>query len=167
MTTRLPSRAALLLAFALGATPAFAQNQPSNEPAPGTPPSTQAQPAPMTPQGKRLETRVERHIAELHRRLQITAQEEPQWSAFAQIMRENAARMDQAFQARAQQGPNMNAVEDLRTYAAVVQAHAEGMQRLVPAFEALYNSLTPQQQKTADQVFRDFEQRRTQRRHAG
>ena len=44
----------------------------------------------------------------------------------------------------------MNAIDDLRSYAAIAQAHAEDMQRLVPAFETLYGTLTPAQQKDAD-----------------
>lgn len=157
--------AVALVSFALGAVPALAQIPPGQ---PATqPPMGQVQPG-MPAQGQtsmkdRRLMRVEQHITELHRQLHITAAEEPQWSAFAQVMRENAAHMEQAFQSRAQQGANMNALDDLRSYAAVAQAHAEDMQRLLPAFEALYGSLSPQQRKTADEVFRDFEQRRDRR----
>ena len=110
-------------------------------------------------------TRLEDHIAEMHRRLHITAAEQPQWDAFAQVMRDNAERMDQAFKARATQGANMNAVDDLRSYAAIAQAHADDMQRLVPAFEQLYSTLTPAQQKEADVMFRTFERRGDRRRN--
>ncbi|HET9018717.1 MAG TPA: Spy/CpxP family protein refolding chaperone [Acetobacteraceae bacterium] len=162
MTARFPTyaAAAALLALALGTAPAARAQTGTDQP--GT---TQPAPAPapmqpgQTPAPSRRMERVERHIAELHRRLHITSQEEAQWNAFAQVMRDNAARMDQAFQARRAQGPNMNAIEDLRSYAAVAQAHADDMQRLIPAFEALYQAMPQQQQKTADEVFRDFERR--------
>ena len=162
MTARLLTHAAAaaLLALAISTAPARAQtgsDQPGAQPAPAP---TQGQ---MPMKDRRME-RVERHIAELHRRLNITPQEEPLWNAFAQVMRENAAHMDQTFKARHAQGANMNAVDDLRSYAAVAQAHAEDMQRLIPAFQALYEAMPQQQQKTADQVFRDFEHRREQRR---
>jgi hypothetical protein len=164
MTTRLPSRTAAIALFvlALGTSAALAQSQPADQPATAAPPGATATPgqAPAMAPDKRMAARVEQHITELHRRLHITAAEEPQWKAFAQVMRDNAMHMDQAFMARAQQGANMNAVDDLRSYAAVAQAHAEDMQRLIPAFQTLYSSLTPQQQKTADEVFRDFEHRR-------
>lgn len=121
----------------------------------GTAPAARAQTAAPSPRMQR----VERHIAELHRRLDITPAEEPQWNAFAQVMRDNAMHMDQAFQARRAKGPSMNALEDLRSYAAVAQAHADDMQRLIPAFQALYDTMPPQQKTVADQVFRDFEHR--------
>lgn len=152
---------AALLAGALFLAPVPAAAQSNDQPQAGQ----GTQPMQGNMKDRRM-MRVEQHIAELHRRLHITAAEEPQWNAFAQIMRDNALHMDQAFQARAAQGPNMSAVDDLKSYAAVAQAHAEDMQRLVPAFESLYSALSPQQQKTADEVFRDFEQRRG-RPHAG
>ena len=45
--------------------------------------------------------RVEARIKELHAQLRITPAEEPQWNEFAQVMRENARDMDQAFMQRA------------------------------------------------------------------
>jgi len=183
MTARLLTHAAAaaLLALAVGSLPAVAQTDTGTAPtgtaptgtAPSgttaTPPSAQAQPvmpAP-TPAARRMMSRVEKHIAELYSRLHITQAEEPQWRAFAQVMRENAEHMEHAFQAREHEGANMNALEDLRSYAAVAEAHAEDMQRLVPAFQALYEAMPAQQQRTADQVFRTFERRREMRHHAG
>jgi len=174
MIVRLPTHAAAaaLLAFALGTAPALAQTttdqQPTTQtPAQAQPPAATPAPAPA-PAGKttRRMTRLEDHIAEMHRQLHITADEQPQWDAFAQVMRDNAERMDQAFKARATQGVNMNAIDDLRSYAAIAQAHADDMQRLVPAFEKLYGTLTPAQQKEADVMFRSFE-RRGKRRGPG
>lgn len=155
MTARFLTRAtaAAVIALALGAAPAaHAQNVPEQ---PGAQPM---QPGQAPAASHRME-RVERHITDLHHRLQITAQEEPQWTAFAQVMRENAERMDQAFAARRARGQGMNAVDDLRSYAAIAERHAQDMQRLVPAFEALYSAMPPAQQKLADRVFHDFEHR--------
>ncbi len=174
MTVRLPTHAAAaaLLAFALGAAPALAQTGTDQQPA-AQPPAQAQTPAPapaptMTPapMKDRRMTRLDQHIAEMHRRLHITAAEQQQWDAFAQVMRDNAAQMEQAFKARAGAGASMNAVDDLKTYAAIAQAHAEGMQRLVPAFQQLYSALTPAQQKDADVMFRNFE-RRNEHHHAG
>ncbi len=151
--------AAALLAVVGGAVPALAQTTPDTTTPGATAPGG-------TPPNRMTQERVEKHIAELHRRLHITPQEEPTWTAFAQVMRDNAAHMDQVFRARSE-SPNMNAMDDLRSYAAVAQAHAEDMQRLLPAFQTLYTSLSPEQQHTADQVFRDFEKRRGRRNPAG
>ncbi len=170
MTIRLPTHAAAaaLIAVALGALPALAQSTPDQPPAaapapaptqpPGIAPSPMPAPTQPPANGRRM-TRLDQHIAEMHRRLHITAAQEPQWQAFAQVMRENAARMDTAFKARSAQGADMNAVDDLKTYAAVAQTHAEDVQRLVPAFEQLYGALTPAQRKDADVMFRSFERR--------
>jgi protein CpxP len=161
MTLRKSARAALAVALALGlATPTLAQNAPEPTqspvppPAPGSPP-----PERVAPKMNTNADRVERHIAELRRRLKVTPAQKTQWDAFAQVMRDNAARMDKAFEARSA-NPNMNALDDLKAYAAIAQTHAEDMQRLLPAFEALYGAMTPDQQKVADTVFRDFENRR-------
>ena len=51
---------------------------------------------------------VEAHIQALHDQLQITPAEAPQWAAFAQVMRENAEAMGQAFQARGAGYAQMN-----------------------------------------------------------
>jgi hypothetical protein len=47
--------------------------------------------------GKSMEERVENHIKQLHAQLRITPAEQPQWDQFAQVMRDNARDMDQAF----------------------------------------------------------------------
>jgi protein CpxP len=96
--------------IALLALPAAALAQPTQSPAPA------AAPSPMTSQpvpGKSMEERVENHIKQLHAQLRITPAEQPQWDQFAQVMRENARDMDQAFMQRAQQYPTMNAMQNM------------------------------------------------------
>jgi periplasmic protein CpxP/Spy len=152
MIHRLSSRVAmfLLLAACLPVGPAARAG--------GEPATLSAVDQAQTPRGKQIATSVERHIAELHKRLKIGAAQQPQWDAFAQVMRENAMHSDKLYKARAD-AENMNALEDLRSYASIAQAHADDVQRLVPAFEALYSTLTPEQQRAADQAFKEFEQR--------
>ena len=104
--------------------------------------------------GKNAEERVERRINELHSQLQITPAEEPQWNEFAQVMRENARDMDQAFMQRAQQFPTMNAVQNMQSYEQISQEHAQRVQKLLPAFQKLYDAMPEQQKRLADQVFR-------------
>jgi hypothetical protein len=70
-------------------------------------------------------------------------------------MRDNAKDLDQAYQQRAVSFSSMNAVENMQSYAQIEQARAQDMQKLVPAFQALYDSLSDQQKKAADQMFRN------------
>jgi len=157
MNTTFARGFALLLAAALANTPALAQTD-------ATPPPAAAPTLPMTappppPALNREEAaRVDHYIADLHRRLRITAAEQPQWDVFAQTVRDNATHMDQLSKAR-HDAAAMNAVEDLKSYAELAEAHAQDMQRLVPTFEALYAAMPPEQQKLADTEFKAFEAR--------
>jgi LTXXQ motif family protein len=141
--------AALLFAgpaFALDrtASPQLAQASPAT-PAP-------AQKPPMKPKKSRVD-RVEERIKQLHAELKITPAQEPAWDAVAQAMRDDAKAMEQAIEQR-HQAKSMSAVDNLKSYQAIADAHAQGLQKLVPAFQALYASMSPEQQKNADAVFR-------------
>ena len=142
------NRLALLAVAALLALPAAASAQSAQAPA------TAAPPAAATPTVKSAEERVERRIAELHAQLKITPAEQQQWDQFAQVMRDNAREMDQVFTQRAQQYESMNAVQNMQSYEQVAETHAQQLQKLVPAFQNLYNSMPDQQKQIADQVFR-------------
>ena len=96
--------------------------------------------------------RVDARIKSLHDRLKITAAQEPQWNAVAQVMRENAQSMDQVIQQR-HQTQDMTAVDDLKAYQAIAQAHLQNVQKLLPAFQALYDTLSPEQKNAADDAF--------------
>ena len=78
------------------------------------------------------------------------------------MMRENARDMDQAFMQRAQQFQSMNAVENMESYEQIAEAHARHLQKLVPAFQNLYNTMPDQQKQLADEVFRANAERRAQ-----
>ncbi|HXZ01681.1 MAG TPA: Spy/CpxP family protein refolding chaperone [Stellaceae bacterium] len=103
--------------------------------------------------------RIEQRIKSLHAALQITPDQEPQWNAVAQAMREQGQMTGQAIQQRAA-NPAMNAVDELKAYEAIVDAHAQGLQKLVPAFQALYASLSDDQKKKADVLFSHTPHRR-------
>lgn len=114
-------------------------------------PAKPAAPAPANP----LLQQVDRHLSDLHQRLKITAAQEPQWLQFAKVMHDNAVAMDQKFVDRAQHFRSMNAVQNMQSYAGIAQQHAEDVQHLVPAFQTLYDTLTPEQKKTADLLWRN------------
>jgi periplasmic protein CpxP/Spy len=127
------------------------------------PPAAEASPMAGHPvAGKNAEERVEGRIKELHAQLRITAAEEPQWNEFAQVMRENARDMDEAFIQRAQQFPTMNAVQNMQSYEQISEQHAQRLQKLVPAFQKLYDAMPDQQKRLADQVFRANAEKHTQ-----
>jgi periplasmic protein CpxP/Spy len=145
--------AALLLPAAVlaqtnpAAPPADADTAPQKSPAASAP----------SPRDKMLQM-VDRRIADLHAKLHITAAEEPQWGGFADVMRANARRMDDKVAERAGRFRTLNAVDNMRSYAGITQVHAENMQKLVPAFAGLYDSLSEQQKHTADEVWRSYAQ---------
>lgn len=97
--------------------------------------------------------RVEARIAELHKQLRITADQEALWGDVAQVMRTNEQNMHDRIAARSTKLKTMSAIDDLRSYEMIADAHADGLKRLIPAFEALYAQMTPAQQKHADHVF--------------
>jgi len=94
---------------------------------------------------------VDKQIADLKKQLKITPQQEPQFNAFAEIMRSNEQDLDKLMQ---QGGANRqpNAVEELKQAQQLAETQAAGMKRLVPALQALYDALSDQQKKVADQV---------------
>jgi hypothetical protein len=47
----------------------------------------------------------------------------------------------------------MTAVDDVKSYAAIADAHADGLKKFVSVFEALYNSMSDEHKKNADNVF--------------
>ena len=48
----------------------------------------------------------------------------------------------------------MTALDDLKNYQKVTQAHVDGLKNLIASFEALYAAMPDDQKKTADHVFR-------------
>jgi periplasmic protein CpxP/Spy len=100
---------------------------------------------------------VEQRITQLHAELKITANEESRWNAVAQAMRDNAAKMDKLVAEKQRTPPqNMTAIDDLQTYQEFTQQHLDGLKNLTSAFKSLYNSMSDEQKKNADQVFANF-----------
>jgi hypothetical protein len=162
---------ALLLTAGIGGAPAWAQSSPPATPtAPAVTTPAPTAPAPGAPaqtaQGRRAEAQAEKWIADLHSRLRITAAEQPQWDALAQVMRENAMHTDQVFSQELGNPAKATALDDMRAYATITEAHAEDIQKLLPAFEALYNAMSPEQKQTADNVFRQYARQSQSRRAA-
>jgi periplasmic protein CpxP/Spy len=153
---------------ALLAAPAAAFAQSNGTPgAAVTPPAPAEATSPMSARnvpGNSVEQRVEEHIRDLHAQLRITPAEQPQWQQFADVMRQNARDMDQQFAARRDQFGTMNALQNMQSYERIADAHAQNLQRLVPAFENLYNAMPDSQKRLTDQVFRENAEAHAQRR---
>ena len=168
MKITLPNRLAPTAVAALLFLPAAALAQSSQATAPALPqeappPAVASSPIAGHPvSGTTAAERVEHRIGELHAQLRITPTEQQQWDQFAAVMRENARDMDQAFMQRAQQFQSMNAVENMESYEQIAEAHARHLQKLVPAFQNLYNTMPDQQKQLADEVFRANAERRAQ-----
>ena len=160
MTPILSNRLASVAVAALLCLPTAALAQSSQTPASPAPEGAKpaaAQPSPLAGHpaaGKNAEERVEQRIKELHAQLRITAAERPQWDQFVQVMRENARDMDQAWLQRVDQFQSMNALQNMQSYEQIAEQHAQHLQKLVPAFQSLYNAMPDQQEQLADQVFR-------------
>lgn len=103
----------------------------------------------------RSNSQVEAHITQLHKQLKITQDQESDWNKMAQDMRDSAQQMSSLVAQRndAAKGKPMNAVDNLKNYAEIADAHADSLKKITPDFEALYDKMSPAQQKTADHLF--------------
>jgi protein CpxP len=138
--------AALLAASAASPASAWAQ-------APGQPPMTTPGKS-GAPDAAQLKQAVEQRIGALQTKLAITPAQTPDWNAFADAMRDNATSTDQLFRQRADNAASMSAVDNMKSYATIARSYADNTEKLSTAFASLYAKLSPDQQKTADQLFR-------------
>ena len=90
----------------------------------------------------------------LHAKLAITPAQEPAWQNLIQVMRANAQTMEALSTARADKARTATAVDDLKSYAEITTAHAEGLKKFIPVFETLYGSMSDAQKAQADTLFR-------------
>ncbi len=106
--------------------------------------------------------RVEQHINQLHTELRITPAQQGVWDQFAQVMRDNAKSMNDTLTQRGTTYASMNAAENMQSYAQVAEVHAQDTQKLAAAFQNLYSSMSDDQKKNADTVFRARSERAVQ-----
>lgn len=88
-----------------------------------------------------------------------------QWEQFAQVTHDNAQSIDAAFDYRADELPGMTAPEHIQSYAALAKERAQEAQELIPAVQALYDTMSDSRLRRADQVFRDDASHRESARH--
>ena len=97
---------------------------------------------------------VEGRIAYVKAELKITDAQAPLWNKVADSMRANAKAMDDLFAGmkRDPNAPRPNAVERLEMRSRMAAVRAQGDQQLLAAFKPLYDSLSPEQKKSADEL---------------
>lgn len=117
------------------------------------PPTTANGDTSAAPAANSRQAKVEERISDMHATLHITKAEEPQWDAFAQVMMDNAQTMDNLLSTNASKAESQNAQQMMQSYAAIAEQHAQDMQKLSAAFDKVYASLSPEQQKAADEMF--------------
>lgn len=147
--------ALILLAGASATGPALAQ--PASQPTPSQAAAAVDRVAPNPID------EVEIRIADLHRKMQITPEQEPRFKAYADALRANAQAMQGLFAQRTADA-DMSASARLHWYARLTATHAENINRLVPLFDALYQGLSEPQKQGADAAFEELRQRRAARR---
>ena len=142
----------VLVAAILVAGPAIAQ--------PAPPASSQQTAGPAAPRAvgalsRSMSASIEQHISQLHDQLQITPAQQPQWQQFAEVMRDNAAKMNRVVAKRSARSGAMSADQSMQSYAQLAQVHATNMQKLASSFAALYAGFPDSQKQVADAVFRE------------
>ena len=95
---------------------------------------------------------IEGQIAFFKTELKITDAQEPQWNAFADALRANAAHLQQAV-AKATEAKGVVAVpEQMERRIALLTALLDTMQSMQSAAKPLYAALTDEQRKVADEL---------------
>jgi hypothetical protein len=92
-------------------------------------------------------------IKELHDQLKITPAQEHLWSAVTQVMQENEHTLETLHAVRTTRAKAMTAVDDVKSYAEIAAAHANGLQKFIPVFETLYQNMSDEQKRNADLLF--------------
>ncbi|GAA4504763.1 Spy/CpxP family protein refolding chaperone [Gluconacetobacter tumulicola] len=147
MTVR---RLPLIAALALLTTPALAAPDTTAPTATAAPGSAVPVHTPRDPSPDQLEA----HIATLHQQLGITPAQDGAWNAFAQVMRDNAARFHDTIEQRRAKLATLSAPDNMQSYADLITQRAQDLQSLNMAFRTLYNGLSDAQKKAADALFR-------------
>ena len=96
---------------------------------------------------------IEARIKRLHDQLKITPAEADRLNAVAQVMRDNEQELGSLMRQRSKNANVMSAVDNLQSYEQIADAHADGLKKLMPAFQALYDAMPDTQKKVADSVF--------------
>ena len=107
----------------------------------------------------------EAQIKELQDALIFTEAQQALWNNLAAVMRENAKDMDALNKDRAENTVPMSAVEHMKFHSQITKAHLDQLNKLIPPFEALYASMSDEQKKTTDTIFRTGKYEKHKKHH--
>ena len=96
----------------------------------------------------------EARIKQLQGALKITEAQEQLWNNLTQVMRENAKELDALTKDQAEKSKTMNAVEHMKFHSQFTKAQLDQLEKFIPPFEALYVSMSDEQKKSTDTIFR-------------
>jgi hypothetical protein len=100
-----------------------------------------------------LEARVEGRLAYAKALLGITDSEAAAWKAYGDVSRANVRSLEAAQRAMIDAERTGSVIDRLHAQTAMMQAQLDARKALLPATEALYKALTPDQQERADVIF--------------
>lgn len=93
-------------------------------------------------------------IKQLQGTLKITEDQQELWDKLVQVMRENAKDMDAFTKERAENTKFMNALDHMKLHSQITEVHLAQLKKVIPPFEAFYNSMSDQQKNITDIIFR-------------
>jgi hypothetical protein len=102
----------------------------------------------------KVDAKVEARITAMRKELQITEAQEPQWNALTKVMRDNAHAIADIREEGTEQTKSMNAIDQIKSYSDITDAQAAGIHKFLPAFQALYDTMSDSQKQIADTMFR-------------
>jgi hypothetical protein len=158
----LPAALALVLGATAACTSGYAQTPAPSSQAPAAAPQQGQHRDRDHMQGRRddhrnfdFTARAEARIAFVKAKLKITSAQQAAFDRYAQVIRDNAAATQKAFQdMRSQRGQHkdMSAIDRVEQRAKMAQVRDQQQQQYLGAFRPLYASLSADQKKVADDL---------------
>ena len=108
--------------------------------------------AAASPMGMMMFDHIEGRIAFLKAELGITPAQEPQWNAFADALRANAKKMQERRQAMMGKEMPTTWPDRMMLHERMLQARLDALKTIEGPAKALYEALSPEQQKKADEL---------------
>jgi hypothetical protein len=104
------------------------------------------------PDGARRFQHIEGQLAYWRTELGITEAQRPQWDAFAVVVRDNAGKLKPTMMTAMRRLGELTAPDQLDRRITVVAAELDAMRTFQAAAKPLYDALSADQKKTADQL---------------
>ncbi len=96
----------------------------------------------------------EARIKMLQTAIKVTPEQQGVWSNLTLVMRDNAKELDNMIKDKSELTKNMTALEAMKFHSQVTESRLEQQKKLIPVFESLYTSMSDEQKKITDTIFR-------------